>query len=198
MRSRSMLAAAVAMTAVMLACTSPGGAPEATDTPSGDEIGTVVALTLTAQPASTEPPPSDTPVPGPTSTSTPEPDETAPVPLPASHTGIILQHGECYDLDTGNAPYVMGPACDMLFSPPYVIQMQNGAQISGYATLTPPSLSHCVGATYEPGDLSPNTDLYLCFRTNEGHYGFIVQRPDGAPFEISSTRLVFDYWVFEG
>jgi len=150
-------------------------------------------------------PPTDTPMPAPptntnippTASNTPiPPDATAPSPLPASHTGIILNDGECYDLDDGNAPYVLDADCDILLVYPLILRPQNGAQLSGYADLTPPSLGTCMGKAFDAGDLAPNTDLYICFHTDEGNYGFIVQRPDGAPFEVSSHRLVFDWWLY--
>jgi hypothetical protein len=156
---------------------------------------TLACGTATPTPAPL-PPPSDTPAPVPTPTDTPIPDATAPSPLPMTHTGIILNDGECYDLDDGNAPYVLDADCDILKVYPQILRPQNGALLSGYADLTPPSLSDCMGKVFDAGDLAPNTDLYICFLSDEGHYGFIVQRPDGAPFEISSHRLILDWWVY--
>ncbi|MGD8814746.1 MAG: hypothetical protein PVI78_09765 [Anaerolineales bacterium] len=156
-------------------------------------------------PSTTEPPPQPTDtlqppthtvaaLPPPTDTSIP--DIIAPDPLPISHTGIILDDGECYDLDNGHAPHVLDADCDILLVHPQILRPQNGAQLCGHATLTAPSLADCEAAAYDAGDLAPNTDLYICFLSDEGHYGFLVQRHDGAPFETASHRLVFDWWVY--
>jgi hypothetical protein len=162
----------------------------------------LVLITLSCGPGTPTPspdppaPPTDTTIP-PTPTATPiPPDVTPPSPLPASHTGIILNDDECYDLDSGDAPYVRDDDCDILLVYPQILRPQNGAQLSGYADATPPSLSTCNAKVYDPGDLGPNTDRYICFFTNEGNYGFIVQRADGAPFDVASHRLVFDWWLY--
>lgn len=195
MRHSAILLTAACLLIAGLACSIPGG-PTA-EPPDPGAVATAVAATIAAGAApATEPPPTVAPP-----TAAPSPSETpgdlfAPDPLPAMQTGIILLHGECYDLDNGNAPYLLDADCDMLFVPPYIIQMQNGARISGYASMSAPSKNGCIAARYEPGDLSPNTDLYMCFQTNEGHYGFVVQRADGAPFETASQRLIFDWWVY--
>jgi hypothetical protein len=148
-------------------------------------------------PTATTAPPTDTPLPVPTPTDTPIPDPTAPSPLPMTHTGIILNDDECFDLDDGASPYVLDADCDILLVYPQILRPQNGAQLSGQATFEAPSRGDCAAAVFDPGDLAPNTDLYICFLSDEGHYGFIVQRPDGAPFDIASHRLVFDWWVYE-
>jgi hypothetical protein len=162
----------------------------------------LILVTLSCAPATptptTEPPvpPTDTSM-APAPTDTTPPDATAPSPLPVSNTGIILNEGECYDLDNGSAPYVLDGDCDILLVSILTLQPQNGAQLSGYADLSAPSLATCMGKAFDAGDLAPNTDLYICFLSDEGHYGFIVQRPDGAPFDVSSHRLVFDWWLYE-
>jgi len=48
---------------------------------------------------------------------------------------------------------------------------------------------------YEPGDLALQTDLFMCFITNEGQAGFVVVRSylGAIPF----SGVTFDYWVFE-
>ena len=154
---------------------------------------TMIAQTLAAVPASTHTP---SPIPEPTTTWTATPEETAPDPLPVQNTGITLQNGECYDLDTGDAPYVMDADCDILSTVNQELLPQNGALLSGYADMNPPTRSECMLKEYASDHLVAQSDLYLCFVTSEGDYGFLVGRQDSAPFEIYSTRLIFDYWVF--
>ena len=140
------------------------------------------------------PPPTTAPSPTATILPTAAPQEIAPEPLPASNTGIVLYPNDCFDLDTGGVSAALTPGCDLLVPAPMLLRPQNGAQISGYVTFEVPTRSQCLAARYEPGDLSPNSDLYMCFRTNAGRYGFIVQRMDapGAP----PGRMIVDYWVF--
>ncbi len=40
---------------------------------------------------------------------------------------------------------------------------------------------------------APLTDLYLCFQTNKGTYGFLVLRDDQM---LTNQRLVLDFWLF--
>jgi hypothetical protein len=182
MPSKSMTLAILALVLITLSCgfatpTPPADTPILpTDTVPPPPTNTVPAL----------PPPTDTPI----------PDVNAPDPLPMTHPGIILDDGECYDLDNGHAPHMLDADCDILLVYPQILRPQNGAQLCGHATLTPPSRGDCEAAAFDSGDLAPNTDLYICFLSDEGHYGFIVQRPDGAPFETSSHRLVLDWWVY--
>lgn len=159
------------------------------------------ALTLAAAPppaATPLPPPSATPegaapvsspLPPPSAT----PEELAPAPLPATHTGIILNNGECFNFNNG-AVSVPDAHCDVWLAEPALFRQMNGAQISGYVTLSPPTRSQCAAGRYEPGDLAVQTDMYMCFITNEGRIGFIVVRQyrGAVPF----TGIVFDYWVF--
>lgn len=122
------------------------------------------------------------------------PAETAPDPLPASTTGVVLNNGECFNFDAGQ---VTAPdaECDMWLVEPALIRQMNGAQISGYVTLTAPARTQCVQGHYETGDLALQTDLYMCFITNQGRVGFVVVRSylGAVPF----TGVAFDYWVFE-
>ena len=196
MKSTSTLAAALSLLLLALACAP--ATPTAT-VPVEDLVGTAVAQTQTAEAAETAPPVETTepPPPLPTATDTPVPDVTAPSPLSAMYTGIVIADGECYDLDDGNAPYVLDGDCDILLVYPQILRTQNGALLSGHATLDAPSRNDCSAAVFDGGDLAPNTDLYICFKSDEGHYGFIVQRHDGAPFDVASHRLVIDWWVYE-
>lgn len=150
------------------------------------------ALTQAVQPPTvTLPPPTEPPPPPDTPTATPE--ETAPNPLPVTNTGITLNNGECFNFDNGQ---VLAPdaQCDVWLYQPAMFRQMNGAQISGYVTMEPPTRSYCAAGRYEPGDLAVQTDLYYCFISNEGNIGFIVARNylGGVPF----TGIVFDYWVF--
>lgn len=42
-------------------------------------------------------------------------------------------------------------------------------------------------------ELSPMTDLIMCFKTNQGGYGFFVMRTDQL---MDLKRIVFDWWIF--
>ncbi|MDP2975655.1 MAG: hypothetical protein Q8N45_05515 [Anaerolineales bacterium] len=150
------------------------------------------ALTQAVQPSTDTPLPTDAPPPPP-NTPTATPEETAPNPLPMTHTGIILNNGECFNFDNG-AVSAPDAQCDVWLYQSAMFRQMNGAQISGYVTMEPPTRGHCAAGRYEPGDLAVQTDLYMCFISNEGNIGFIVARNDlgGVPF----TGIVFDYWVF--
>jgi len=129
----------------------------------------------------------------PTDTAAP-PAETAPDPLPASNTGVILNNGECFNFDNGQ---VTAPdtECDVWLVEPALFRQMNDAQVSGYVTLTAPTRTYCLEGRYEPGDLALQTDLFMCFITNEGQAGFVVVRSylGAIPF----SGVTFDYWVFE-
>jgi len=143
------------------------------------------ALTQAAGPSATPPPPAVTAT----------PEEVAPVPLPATHTGIILNNGECFNFDNGQVLTAPDAQCDLWLAGSALFRQLNGAQLSGYnVSYTPPTRSACVGGRYEPGDLAVQTDLHMCFISNEGQVGFIVVRQyrGGVPF----TGIAFDYWVF--
>ena len=146
------------------------------------------ALTQSASPTQTP-----TLQPPPLATATPQ--EVAPNPLPVSNTGIILNIGECFNFDSGQVIAAPDAQCEVwLNTGNMVFQQMNGSQLSGYVTMDPPTRSHCVAGRYEPGDLAVQTDLFMCFITNETQVGFIVVREyrGSAPF----TGIVFDYWVF--
>lgn len=145
--------------------------------------------TPTTLPTETPPPPS----PLPTATSTPE--EVAPNPLPMTHTGVILNVGECFDFDTGQVS-LPDQRCDLWLDANINLHQINGALLSGYATREPPSRSRCAAARHDPGyDVSAvQTDLYMCVTSSEGRLGFMVARQyrGSVPF----TGIVFDYWMF--
>jgi len=151
-------------------------------------------LTQAAVPSET---PSATPslTPSPTAiTFTSAPEEVAPNPLPVAYTGVILNNGECFNFDDG-AVSVPDQRCDVWLQQSGLFRQMNGAQLSGYnVSYNPPTRSRCVSATFDPTDLAIQTDLYMCFHSNEGQVGFIVVREyrGGVPF----TGIVFDYWIF--
>jgi hypothetical protein len=154
--------------------------------------------TLAAVPSATPQPPTSTDTPAPTATATvitltPTIEEIAPDPLPAGFTGIILNNGECINFDTG-AITPPDAQCDVWLTGAGLFHQMNAAKLSGYVTMTAPSRSHCIGARYEAGDLAVQTDLFMCFMTNENRPGYIVVREyrGGIPF----TGIVLDYWVF--
>jgi hypothetical protein len=120
-------------------------------------------------------------------------DATAPSPLPVTHTGIILNAGDCFDFDTG-AVTPLNASCDMYMAEGALIRQTNGAQISGYVTFEPPSRSDCIAGRYEPGDLAAQTDLYMCFKSNNGGTGFVVVREYRPGIPIPG--IVVDYWLF--
>jgi hypothetical protein len=128
-----------------------------------------------------------------TPTSTPE--EVAPDPLPVAYTGVILNNGECFNFDNGQVVPAPDAQCDVWLVEPALFRQVNGAQLSGYnVSYEPPTRSRCVSATFDPNDLAIQTDLYMCFHSNEGRVGFIVVREyrGSVPF----TGIAFDYWVF--
>ena len=128
----------------------------------------------------------------PTDTAAP-PEEIAPDPLSASTTGVALNNGECFNFDNGQ---VTEPdsECDVWLPEPALFRQINGMQLSGYVTLTAPTRTYCGEGRYEPGDLAVQTDMYMCFITNEGRVGFVVARSYlGEPI----SGIVFDYWVFD-
>lgn len=116
---------------------------------------------------------SATPAPSSTPTDTaipPSPTlaEFAPNPLPAAYTGVVLHMGECFNFDNGQAVASPDAQCDIWLIEPGYLHQQNGAHVSGYVTLEPPSRTYCTSAKYESGDLAIQTDMYYCFLTNEG------------------------------
>jgi hypothetical protein len=149
---------------------------------------TQAAATVEAALTQTAPTPA-----APTTAPTVAPVEAAPDPLPASTTGVILNNGECFDFDTGQVT-ALNAQCDVWLAEPALFRQVNGARLSGYVTLTPPMRSQCLAGRYEPGDLSVQTDLYMCLITNEGVPGFVVVRSYRG--DVPFTGIVFDYWVW--
>jgi hypothetical protein len=204
MRKLYLLLALLGM--VVLACGTTTVVTPTTDV-NGIVVQTMAAytvealLTQAAIPSETPPAiPSETPpatpslTPSPTvATPTSTPEEVAPNPLPVGYTGVILNNGECFNFDDGGVS-VPDQRCDVWLQQSGLFRQMNGAQLSGYVTMDPPTRTKCVNGRYEPGDLAVQTDLYMCFITDEGRVGFIVVREyrGSVPF----TGIVFDYWVF--
>jgi hypothetical protein len=162
------------------------------------------ACTSSAATASPVPPsatPAATATPAPSSSATVEPsvtpaDVTPPADLGIAHTRLIFVEGQCWDLDMYGMVDPADPRCDIRLDPVLIFQPMNGALVSGNGLLTAPSLATCMADSgLLPDRLAPNTDIYLCLKTNEDVYGFVVQRPDapGAPL----NRLIVDYWLYK-
>jgi hypothetical protein len=199
---RKLVVFAILVGMVGLACGTATAVPPTTD------VNAIVAQTMAAytiaaiqtqnaNPTLTPVPPSatftNTPNP-PTATFTATMQQIAPNPLPVGYTGVILNNGECFNFDSG-AVSVPDQRCDVWLFQSAMFRQMNGAKLSGYVTQDPPSRDHCVNGKYEAGDLAVQTDLYMCFITDEGKIGFIVVRDyrGNVPF----TGIVFDYWVFQ-
>jgi hypothetical protein len=126
------------------------------------------------QPAPTNPPPAA--------------DAYAPDPLGPAWSGMWFAKDMCYDMDV--LFHTTDASCDVSLDANSVLTPRNGAVFSGYATLTPPSLNTCKTAVFSTEPIAPNSDLYMCFKTNAGKYGFFVAR------QIEPGGIVFDAYVF--
>ena len=115
----------------------------------------------------------------------------APDPLGPGDTGYIFDSGACFDLDA--AFPVNDATCDLYLDSNGILEPRNGAIMTGYASLSPPSLGQCMGAALTNEQLAPGTDMYFCFQTNQSLYGFFVMRFDQM-FDLN--RIVFDMYVF--
>lgn len=151
----------------------------------------LLSRTADAQPLTA----AETTTPTQTPSATTTPNEIAPDPLPASHTGVTLNVDECFDFDSGLVVAADAAGCDMWQAESALVRQMNGAQISGYVTFIAPTKSDCLAATYDPNDLAVQTDMYMCFISNDGGVGFLVPRSylGSVPF----TGFGFDYWVFD-
>lgn len=116
----------------------------------------------------------------------------APDPLGVEYTGFIFDFGTCFDMDNFQPVGVNDPECDFLSDQYGAVTPQNGALISGYATMEPPSFGKCMDADLSPDYLATQTDLYLCFKTSQGSYGFLV----GRDYQVNQNRLIFDMYIF--
>lgn len=116
------------------------------------------------------------------------PDVYAPNPLGPLFSSMWFATSACYDMDvlfTAN-----DAACDVYLDAGGTLIPRNGGLFSGYATLTPPSLNQCKAASLSADPIAPNSNLYMCFRTNLGKYGFFVAR------KIQTDGIEFDAYVF--
>ena len=100
----------------------------------------------------------------------------APDPLTVAYTGLIFEAGTCYDLDVLQSGDVMDSDRDLCMNRFGLLEPQNGGLMSGYATMVPPSKGECITPNLLPDPIAVQTDLYLCFQTNQGVYGFFVAR----------------------
>jgi hypothetical protein len=215
MRSLSLFAAFLFLFG--LACTL---SPQPTQTPwvvtatpiPATQTPWVIIATAEAQPTTAVPPaaaPTQQPtVAPPTATATRQPTipaQNAPPPTSAAlldaqppnmlgpgYTGVIFNIGDCFDMDQWGM--VHDGRCDFRLDPNLIITPVNGALLSGHGRMAAPSLATCRGDALLAAPLAPNSNIYLCARTNLGAYGFIVQRPD-SPF-APAGRMIFDYWIY--
>lgn len=137
---------------------------------------------------------SPTPAAEATATLVPAADATAPSPLSESHTGVTLEKGDCFDLDSGEV--VTDERCDVHFNE-YAGQMglaaQNDALLSSNMRDNPPTRAECQAEVWlDVQVFFPPTGFYFCFQTNQGGHGFFVERDD----QWERGRIVFDWWVF--
>lgn len=116
------------------------------------------------------------------------PDVYAPNPLGPLFSSMWISNGMCYDMDI--LFHTTDASCDVLLDNNSTLIPKNGGLFSGYATLTPPSLNQCKAAQLSADPIAPNSDLYMCFKTNLGKYGFFVAR------KIQTGGIEFDAYVF--
>jgi hypothetical protein len=112
--------------------------------------------------------------------------------LTVAFTGLIFETGTCYDLDVLQPIDVTDSARDLCMIQYSLLEPQNGGLMSGYATMTPPSKGECITPNLLPDPIAVQTDLYLCFQTNLGVYGFFVARE----YQDAQDRIIFDMYLF--
>lgn len=115
-------------------------------------------------------------------------DVFAPDPLGPLFSSMYISAGMCYDMDV--LFHTTNASCDVYLDSTGLLNPRNGGLFSGYATLTPPSLNQCKAAQLSADPIAPNSDLYMCFKTNLGKYGFFVAR------NIETGGIEFDAYVF--
>lgn len=114
-----------------------------------------------------------------------------PDPLPPGSTGFILKAGECWDLDSMTP--VIDTFCDLALDNNGVLTPRNLALLGGTGRQSAPTLNTCRSEALASDPAAPLTDLYLCFQTNKGVYGFLVLREDQM---LTNQQMVFDIWLF--
>jgi hypothetical protein len=120
-------------------------------------------------------------------------DLFAPNQLPPGYTGVIFKVGDCFDMDLWGM--VHDNRCDFRLDANLIVTPVNGGLISGHGRQAAPSLHTCQADQLLANPVAPNTNIFLCARTNLGAYGFFVQRTD-TPF-AEGPRMIFDYWLFK-
>jgi hypothetical protein len=120
-------------------------------------------------------------------------DMFAPNPLGPGYTGVIFKVGDCFDMDLWGM--VHDHRCDFRLDANLIVTPVNDALISNHGRQAAPSLHTCQADQLLANPVAPNTNIYLCVRTNLGIYGFFVQRQD-TPF-ADGPRMIFDYWIFK-
>jgi len=162
------------------------------------QAGTSPAAPTAIQPTVPQPtaiPPTAIPptVPAPTAVppTAPPPDVFAPDPLGPAWSGMAFNSGTCYDLDVLFT--AADATVDVCLDNNVLMTPMNGSTFSGYADLSPPSLNTCRAKAFSADPIAPNSDLYMCFQTNAGSYGFFVMRDDQM---LSSGYIVFDAYLF--
>jgi hypothetical protein len=114
---------------------------------------------------------------------------TTPSQLPATYSGGILKVIECFDLDSGGV--VADARSDICMDANGLVSARNGAVLSQTGGLIQPSKNTCKADQWmDTSELSPMTDLYMCFKTNQGSYGFFIMRIDQL---MDRKQIVFDW-----
>jgi len=165
-------------------------------TPDSGAIATSVAETLAASQPPTQPPAEPTVEPTAEPTAAPTVDHYtifAPAPLGPAYTGLIFDYNACYDFDSYQPVDAADPECDFQMDQFGTLSPQNGALINGSnVSFDPPSKGECIDSNLLPDLLATQTDLYLCFQTTQGSYGFFV----GRDLQMDLDRLIFDLYIF--
>ena len=116
-------------------------------------------------------------------------DVTTPSQLPATYSGGILKVIECFDLDSGAV--VADARSDICMDANGLVSAHNGTVLSQTGGLVQPSKNTCKADQWmDTSELSPMTDLYMCFKTNQGSYGFFTMRIDQL---MDRKQIVFDW-----
>jgi hypothetical protein len=119
-------------------------------------------------------------------------DVTAPSDLPVTNRGSALKVGECLDLDSVGV--VVDARSDICMDANGLVSARNGAVLSQTGGVDQPSKNTCKADQWmDTSELSPMTDLNMCFKTNQGSYGFFVMRMDQL---MDRKQIVFDWWIF--